>query len=188
MSTVDDAIKTMIQNLAVKTGKTLEQWVEIARTTGKTKHKELLTQLKTEYGLTHGYANLVTLKALEATAAPSVADEDDPIAAQYTGNKAALRPIYDALATAIKGFGDDVEFAPKKGYVSLRRKKQFGLIQPTTATRVDVGINCKGMESTPRLEPSGSFNAMVSHRVRVSSQDEVDGELIGWLRKAYEAS
>ncbi|MEM9305400.1 MAG: DUF5655 domain-containing protein, partial [Pseudomonadota bacterium] len=80
----------------------------------------------------------------------------------------------------------DVELAPKKAYVSLRRQKQFGLIQPSTRTRVDVGINLKGDAPSGRLEASGSFNAMVSHRVRVSSADEVDAELIDWLREAFE--
>lgn len=85
-------------------------------------------------------------------------------------------------------FGGDVEIAPKKSYASLRRKKQFAIFQPSTATRMDVGINLKGADPTTRLEASGSFNAMVSHRVKVAGKNEVDKELIGWLRSAYEAS
>ena len=79
-----------------------------------------------------------------------------------------------------------MELAPKKAYVSLRRRKQFGCLQPSTATRFDVGINLKGVAPAGRLEASGSFNAMVSHRVRVSDVNEVDDELIGWLRQAYD--
>jgi hypothetical protein len=108
------------------------------------------------------------------------------IDAQYKGHKVALRPIYDALIAAVKGFGRDVEIAPKKAYVSLRRSKQFGLIQPSTTTRVDVGLVLKEVQPSGRLETSGSFNAMVTHRVRVEKQADVDVELIGWLRKAYE--
>jgi hypothetical protein len=89
---------------------------------------------------------------------------------------------------AVEAFGDDIELAPKKAYVSLRRAKQFGIVQPSTKTRVDVGINLKGVDPGGRLEASGSFNAMVSHRVRVSDAAEVDDELIGWLRDAYEAA
>lgn len=79
-----------------------------------------------------------------------------------------------------------MEISPKKAYVSLRRSKQFAIIQPSTATRVDVGINLKGHKATDRLEASGSFNSMVSHRVRIADKKEVNKELIGWLREAYD--
>jgi hypothetical protein len=64
----------------------------------------------------------------------------------------------------------------------------YFIIQPSTATRLDVGINLKGVTANERLEASGAFNSMVSHRVRVSKKSEVDRELIGWLKQAYEAS
>ena len=81
-----------------------------------------------------------------------------------------------------------LELAPKKAYVSLRRKKQFGIIQLSTKTRVDVGINLRETKPTGRLEKSGSFNTMVSHRVKVTDKKEVDKELVSWLKKAYEQS
>jgi hypothetical protein len=69
--------------------------------------------------------------------------------------------------------------------VSLRRNKQWALVQPSTATRLDVGLVLKGKPITTRLEASGSFNAMVTHRVRLASVAEVDAELIGWMKEAY---
>ena len=184
---VDKAFESMIQNLQEKTGKSLAEWVKLARAAKITRHRDLLNHLKAAHGLTHGYANLVTQRAL-VTEGEGVASDDEIVAAQYADAKAELKPIYDALTAAVQKFGKDVEIAPKKAYVSLRRKKQFAIIQPTTATRVDVGINLKGVEPTQRLEKSGSFNAMVSHRVRVSKKSEVDKELIGWLRQAYETA
>lgn len=186
MATMDDATNTMIRKLEEKTGKSLDQWVSLVRNSGGQKHGEIVKMLKSDHGLTHGYANLVAHRALESDA--SFSDAGDLVDAQYAGKKQALRPIYDSLIEQINAFGADVEIAPKKTYVSLRRNKQFGLIQPSTATRMDVGINLKGHDETDRLEPSGSFNAMVSHRVRVESAQEVDGELLGWLRKAYESA
>jgi hypothetical protein len=114
--------------------------------------------------------------------------EVDLIAVQYEGPKAGLRPIYDAIIKVVSGFGNDVEIAPKKAYVSLRRGKQFALVQPSTKDRVDVGINLKGQPPTIRLEDSGSFNSMVSHRVRVTQKSEVDADLKRWLRSAYDAA
>jgi len=182
----EEAMASMIANLPAKTGKSLDEWLAIAAKSGKAKHGEIVKYLKAEHGLTHGYANQIALRAV-AAASPS-ADGDDPVAAQYAGAKAALKPIYDKLLKVVQGFGHDVEAAPKKTYVSLRRNKQFAIIQPSTATRVDVGLNLKGVKPVGRLEASGSFNAMVTHRVRVESLKEVDAELTKWLRQAYDAS
>jgi len=139
--------------------------------------------LKGEHGLTHGFASLVAHHALRGAA--GAADGDDLVAAQYAGKKQGLRPIYDALLAAVQKLGRDVEVAPKKAYVSLRRSKQFAIVQPSTATRVDVGLNLKGQPTTERLEASGSFNAMVSHRVRLESVQDVNPELVRWLKAAY---
>jgi len=176
--------QAMIANLKEKTGKTLEQWLKVVGRSGLEKHGEIVKHLKTEHGVTHGFANLIVHKAREQSAPAS--SGDDLVEAQYAGAKSGLRPIYDKLAESVEGFGNDVEMAPKKSYVSLRRNKQFGLIQPSTRTRVDVGINLKGVEPAGRLEASGSFNAMVSHRVRLESVDEVDDAVLDWLRQAYE--
>jgi hypothetical protein len=185
MAKADDEFANMIRNLEEKTGKSLDQWVSIARSSGAQKHGEIVKHLK-DNGLTHGYANLVAHSTLQSAAVH--ADGEDLIAAQYGGAKAALRPLYDELTKEIVAFGSDVELSPKKGYVSVRRKKQFAILQPSTATRLDVGINLKGTPPSRRLEASGSFNAMVSHRVRVSDAKEIDRELVGWLRDAYEAA
>ncbi len=180
---VDAATQTMIENLEKNTGKSMNEWVTIARASGLEKHGQIVTFLKSEHGFTHGFANLVAAYTRESAAI--LHNDDDLVVGQYSG-KEALRPIYDALITAINQFGEDVEISPKKAYVSLRRNKQFGLVQPTTKTRLDVGINLAGVEADGRLEKSGSFNSMVSHRVRLGSADEVNDELIGWLRQAYE--
>jgi hypothetical protein len=177
---------SMIANLREKTGKTLEEWLAVARKSKLTKHGELVKLLKTEHELTHGYANLVAHKLLQSDAGSAVEAGEDLVGAQYGGAKAVLRPIYDALIAAVQRFGNDVELAPKKAYVSLRRSKQFALIQPSTATRVDVGINLKGAPPTARLEASGSFNSMVSHRVRLATAKDVDKELVAWLKAAYD--
>jgi predicted transport protein len=181
---MDDAVKNQIANLEKMTGKNFDEWIMIAKSSGFAKHGEIVKFLKTEHGMGHGYANLVTHKALQSDAGSHGAD--DLLEAQYAGPKAALRSIYDKLAAEIAGFGSDIEFAPKKAYMSLRRKKQFACLQPSTAARFDVGINLKGIGFAGRLEKSGSWNAMVSHRVRVQDIKQVDKELIGWLRQAYD--
>ncbi len=177
----------MIAGLKDKTGKSLEEWHRIVRASGAAKHKEIVTLLKAEHSVTHGFANMIALQYLQADS-HTAGDTDALVTAQYAGAKARLLPIYEAILAAVRSFGSDVEVSPKKAYVSLRRSKQFAIVQPSTATRVDVGINLKGVEPKGRLEASGSFNAMVSHRVRVATPKEVDKELIGWLKQAYQGA
>ncbi len=185
----DEMTNAMLANMKEKTGKALDQWLKIAKASKLTKHGEIVKHLKAEHAMTHGYANLVAhslLKSDAASTAKAAGGEDALVDAQYAGLKADLRPIYDKLIAGVNKLASDVEIAPKKAYVSLRRSKQFAIIQPSTKTRVDLGINLKGKPPTARLEPSASFNAMVSHRVRLESPSQVDKELFGWLKEAYQ--
>lgn len=182
--TPDDALATMIANLKEKTGRALPEWVALARASGLGKHGQIVAMLKADHGLGHGYANLVAQSAQQGEA-PAPGGED-LVAAMYAGEKQALLPVWAAIEKAVRAFGGDVEVSPKKTYVSLRRSKQFALVQPTTKTRVDVGLCLKGEATGPRLEAAGSFNSMVSHRVRLEKPADVDAELVGWLRQAYE--
>ena len=183
MATPEEMAAAMIANLEEKTGKTLSQWLALTGACGLEKHGQLVKWLKQEHGITHGYANLIAHETLAA--GKPVAGQDDLVAAQYAGKKAGLWPIYEALLAAAKGLGSDVEVAPKKAYVSLRRSKQFALIQPSTATRVDLGLKLPDHPPGKRLEASGSFNAMVTHRLRLTSVEDVDAELRDWLSQAY---
>ena len=185
MAKPSDMAATMLKNLPQKTGKTLEQWHGLLKKSKLAKHGQLVSLLKKDHQVTHGFANLIVAKYRESMA-PS--GEPDALSAQYSGAKAALQPIYEKIVRLVHEFGDDIEVAPKKAYVSLRRAKQFALVQPSTRTRVDLGLNLPGAKATKRLELSGSFNAMVTHRVRLETTDDVNKQLVTWLRKAYEGA
>jgi len=170
----------MIANLPVKTGRSLEEWFVVLDSRPYEKHGEGLTFLKTEHGLSHGFANLIVARHRARGSAAASASE--LVDAQYAGSKAPLRPIYERLAAAAREFGEDVEIAPKKTGVSLRRHKQFAVIEAPSSTRVQLGINLRDAEPTERLRLAGG---MCTHRVDVRSLDEVDDELVSWMREAY---
>lgn len=184
MASPEEMAATMIRNLKEKTGKNLQQWMTLLSKQKLEKHGQMVAFLKKEHGITHGFANLIAAKYRDKGEATPVS----LLATQYSGAKADLRPIYDALIEAVAAFGKDVEISPKKAYVALRRNKQFAIVQPSTKTRVDVGLNLGKLKASKRLEASGSFNAMVSHRVRLENIDDVDAELVGWLKSAYESA
>ena len=181
---MDQATQTMIDNLQKNTGKTLAQWIDIVNKQNFAKHGEIIAYLKTTHALTHGFANLIAHKA-KGSDAGSAENQDDLIVKQYTG-KEQLKPVYDKLMKEIQKFGSDIEVAPKNAYVSLRRKKQFALLQPATKTRFEVGIILKGQPAQGKLEAINTSNAMCSHKINLTGVDEIDEEVIRWLKTAYE--
>ena len=185
MSTLDKAIQTQIDNIQKKTGMTLAELSAIIKKSGLSKHGEIREMLKEKLGLGHGDANTLVhvvfqsdgTRAAEGKSTDSVLDEI------YSGARAHMRPIHEALMKHISKFGD-FEIVPKKGYVSLRRKKQFAMIGPKTNTRFEVGINAKDFKKNARLleQPKGS---MCNYVVNLTDAKEVDDELIAWIKSAY---
>ena len=190
MSIVDKGLEAQIHNIEEQYGKSLSEWIALIKESGTTNHTDMVTMLKSQYGMSHSSAHRVALKAREADGASMVqaakASGRDPVEEMYSGKKADLKPLHDALMIAITSFGNDIELAPKKGYVSLRRKKQFAMIQPTSVTRIDIGLILKGVLPAERLESASSFNALFTHRVRVNTINDVDEQLITWLKQAYD--
>lgn len=184
---IDPAVETMVRNLERNSGRTWAEWLALVQARGAEKHGATVTYLKTEHGLGHGYANLVAHGARQA-AAPAAPTGEAEIDAWFAGGKEGVRPIYDAVIAAARGCGADTELAPKKGYMSLRRSKQFACVFPSTKTRVDVGLQLKGVAPAGRLEAAGSWNGMVTHRVRLENAAQVDAEFVEWLRRAYAAA
>jgi predicted transport protein len=180
---MDKATQTMIENLHKNTGKTLQQWIDIVKEQNFSKHGEIIKFLKEQHEFTHGFANLVALKANE-TDAGSAENQDDLIAKQYRG-KEHFKPIYDKLISEIQTFGNDIEVAPKNAYVSLRRKKQFATLNPATKTRFEIGIILKGQEAKGKLEAEKP-NAMCSHKINITDIKEIDKEVLGWIKTAYD--
>ena len=190
MNIVDKAIQTQLTNIQAKTGQTLDQLRAVLQRSGLTKHGEIRAMFQRDLGLGYGDANMLT-RALresdaEGTAGVQADAPGDPADDLYVGAKAALRPIHDRLLAEIEQLGA-FEIAPKKSYLSLRRKKQFAMIGPATNTRVEVGLNMKDVAATARLieMPSGG---MCQYKVNLTDVAEVDAELLAWIKWAYESA
>jgi hypothetical protein len=190
MNIVDQATQTQFANIQSRTGKSLDELFALIRASGLVKHGEIREMLKRDLGMGYGDANALAgafLKSAGEGAAPvAEAAPEDVVAEMYSAAKGGLRPIHDKLMAAIAELGP-FEIAPKKAYVSLRRKKQFATVGPATKTRVDVGLNMKGVPATGRLielPPGG----MCQYRVSLTEPNEVDEELMAWVGQAYEGA
>lgn len=181
---IDKATLTQIANIEKNTGKTLQQWITIVNKSGFAKHGELVNFLKEKHGFTHGNANTIVHFAKQSHAG-AAENSDDLITEQYKG-KENLKPRYEKIMAEINKFGKDVELAPKKAYVSLRRKKQFAIIQPSTKDRLDVGLNIKGVTPSGIAEEGAKWNAMCTHRIRIEDEKAISKDLFSWIKQAYD--
>jgi len=191
---VDKAVQTQLANIEKRTGKSLDELGKIIKASGLTKHGEIRDMLKRDLGMGHGDANTLVHVVLQSDGASAAAaagkSAGEVLDEIYAGPKAALRPVHDALMARLSAFGD-FEIAPKKGYVSLRRRKQFAMIGPATNTRVEVGLNLKdapaSAASSSRLEPQKP-GGMCQYKVKLTVATEVDDELVSWVRQAYDGA
>ena len=192
MTDLEKAKATQLANIEKRSGKNLHELCQLLKATGLVKHGELLAHLKQTLAMGHGDANAMvhyyfgqaTPDASGATAVATSAA--DPLDAIYTGPKAALRPIHEAFMHMIDGWGE-FERAPKKTYISLRRKKQFAMLGPASQTRVELGLNMKGVPATERLIEQAA-GGMCQYKVKISTVSEIDAELMAWVRIAFDSA
>ena len=188
MDIVEKAVETQLTNIQNKTGKTLPELFKILQECGLSKHSELVNLLKSDLNLGHGDANTLVhtyKKSLE----PEIDAEDvlsNALIEIYSGAKEPLRPLHSKVMDKIHELGE-FTITPKKTYLSLRRKKQFAMVGPGTKGRLEIGLNMKDIPPTERLVemPAGG---MCQYKVWLTDTDEIDQELVTWLKTAYEAA
>jgi len=190
MANLAKALATQLTNIETRTGKSLKALASIIASSGLSKHGEIRDMLKRDLGLGHGDANTLVHHVLQSDGQSAAMAQgqsaDDVVSGLYVGAKAGLWPIHDKLMAGITKFGE-FEIAPKKTYVSLRRKKQFAMIGPATNTRVEVGLNMKGLAATERLVemPPGG---MCDYKIKLTSPAEVDAQVVAWIRRAFDGA
>lgn len=186
MATPEEMLQTMLGNLEEKTGKVLNDWHNLLKDLNPAKHGEAMKILKGDHGISHGYANLISQTFFKPELLSSKSNSEDPDADLLKG-KEAIADIFKKAKASFESLQGEIEFAYKKTYISLRTpKKQFALLQPSTKTRVDVGLNLKGVDPSGMAEAAGSWNSMVTHRIKLTEIDQVNSELKAWLQKAYD--
>jgi Domain of unknown function (DUF5655)/Domain of unknown function (DUF4287) len=184
MSDLEKALATQVSNIEKRAGKPIAALLEAVRKSGIEKHGEMRSMVMESFKLGYGDANMIVTLARKALSQGEA--NRDPLDEIYTGNKAGLRPIHERLLRAIEKFGE-FEIAPKKGYVSLRRSKQFAMIGPKSQERIEVGINLKSDAGAKRFvaqKPGG----MCQYVVSLTALKDVDGELLAVLKKAYDSA
>jgi Domain of unknown function (DUF4287)/Domain of unknown function (DUF5655) len=186
---LEDAMsfQAYIDNIRAKTGKTPEDFIKLATQNRLTKHGEIVSWLKSNFALGHGHATAMAGVVLKAGLPKG--SKEEKLTALFSGKKAGWREPCDKLIAQMRKFGPEVTIAAGGTYISLLKStKKFGIIQPSAADRLDIGIKFKGKSPVGRFELAGAWNAMVTHRIRIHDPKQIDAEVLSWLRNAYNAA
>jgi hypothetical protein len=184
--TPDDMMTAVVESLAARTGRSLDEWLALVSASGidPLDQGAVRAWLRAEHGVPQNSQWAI------ADAAARQAGWTRPTAAQYTdgqyaGAKAPLRPIYDALAAAITGFGDDVTVEGRSTYTPFVRGRQFAAVAAATRDRVDVGLRFVDPPPSGRLHKA-SAPGQATHKLSLRGVADVDDEVVRLLRLAYE--
>lgn len=187
-------LAAMVENLPVKTGKTVEDWAALVTTEGPADDKERKAWLKAEFGL-GGPTSMLILNQVNGTQADFASDEAYLAAAprfvddMYSGKKAHLRPIHDALIARVEALGEDVKISPATTMVPVYRHHVFAQVRPATNSRVDLGLGLgRYEEALPKriIETGGAAKGdRITHRIGLEAVEDIDDEVVRWLETAY---
>jgi hypothetical protein len=172
-----------LDNIYAKTGKTAGDFKALAEQRGLTRHGDITAWLKEDFGLGLGHARAIADVILREDEWSPGGDEQ--VARHFAAGKAHWRTTYDAIMSHVSDFGSDVAVSPASSYISLVREGRKFAIVKVTSKRMDIGIKLKGFPAEGRFEDAGSWNTMVTHRVRIDDPQQVDAEVIDRLRDAY---
>ena len=186
-------IQDWIERLPQKTGKTLDEWADLLRRIGPKEFSEQKSWLKEKYGFGTNESCWIA-----EYAEGKLPWEGDPrsylLAAEtyvenmFSGAKKLLQPLYEQLLTLALAIGSDVKACPCKTIVPLYRNRVFAQIKPTTKTQIDLGLALPKTPFTGKLKDSGgqAKKDRITHFIALTHIQDIDEELIHWLKKAYE--
>lgn len=181
-----------LAGLKEKTGRTLDEWIRLVKKEGPADEKQRREWLKTKHGLGTNYAWWIgeqsVGKGSDGSTDAYLVSADKYVEEMYSGGKAGLRPIYDALLNLGRSMGPDVKVCPCQTMVPFYRNHVFAQIKPSTQSRIDLGLALKDTKVPKRLIDTGGFakKDRITHRIEITSLKDIDDEVRRWLKKAYD--
>ena len=182
-----------VSELKQKTGRSLDEWLRYVKKESPKDEKERREWLKSEHGLGTNSAWWIAERSVGKGT-----ETDDPnkyleaaegyVENMFSGSKAGLRPIYDALLKLGLSIGKDAKACPCQTIVPLYRNHVFAQIKPTTRTRIDFGFALGDLKPKGRLIDTGGFakKDRITHRIPIESLSDINDEVKHWLKVAYD--
>jgi hypothetical protein len=179
--------RAMAANLPRNTGRSLDEWLAVLAADGPPERKARAVWLKEEHGLGGSTAMLIIDRA-DGGSDGDGADPEAQVDALFSGARAGLRPVADRLLAEAAALGEDVTATPCATMLPIRRAHVVAQLKPTTRTRLDLGLALGDVPLVGRLEDTGGLarKDRITRRIALRTPADVDDEVLGWLRRAYE--
>jgi Domain of unknown function (DUF5655)/Domain of unknown function (DUF4287) len=186
-------VQSVIAGMKKKTGRSLEEWLNLVNQKGPAGEKERAASLKTEHGMGTNYATWIAARSLGKSKETGSGEEylqhaKDNVEKMFAGPKQHLRIIYDEILKYAQTMGPDIRVSPCSTIVPIYRKHVIAQIKPTTRTRIDLGLALKNAKVPKRLINTGGFEKKdrISHRIELSKPEDFDSEAKRWMKVAYD--
>jgi hypothetical protein len=186
-------MQAWIAGLLQKTGRTLEEWIELVQEEGPKTESARRAWLKEKHGVGTNAAWWIAQRAEgkgteDGDPEAYLKAADGYVDAMFSGKKANLRPIYTRLLELARGLGSDVRVCPCKTIVPLYRQHVFAEIRPAVINRIDLGFALGNLKATGRLVETGGFEKKdrITHRIPITALSDLDAEVKKWLKHAYD--
>jgi hypothetical protein len=190
-----DYARNVVAKMKANTGRTLEEWIALARKKGPADEARRRLWLAEEHGLGTNQAAWVTERSLGRGEellddAKYLAEAERYVEELFAGPRAALRPIYERLLDEFARLDPDLRICPCQTMVPVFRRHAIAQVKPTTRTRVDLGLALgrhRGRLPARLIDTGGAAKKdRITHRIELRSPDEVDAGVRRWLKVAYE--
>lgn len=179
-------MEAVTESMQERTGHTLPEWVSLVNSSGidPLDQKAVRRWLKDEHGVLQNSQWAIADAAARAAGweRPSVEESIDQ---QYTGPRAALRPLFDRVREIVESFGDDVGMEGRATYIPFVRRRQFAAVAAATRTRIDIGLRFSEAPVSKRLVPAKA-PGQATHKLSIISVDQITDEVKRLLRIAYD--
>jgi hypothetical protein len=182
-----------IGDLKQKTGRSLDEWMTLIKKEGPAEEKDRRDWLISKFGLGTNSAGWLAERSLgkgEEVGDPEqyLQAAEGYVATMFSGKKASLRPIYEALLKLGLSMGKEAKACPCQTIVPLYRKHVFAQIKPATQTRIDFGLALGNLKTPRRLIDTGGYakKDRITHRFEITSLKDIDDDVKRWLKVAYD--
>jgi hypothetical protein len=176
--------KEFLDGLDAATGKDLKTWLGILDGFGSKKRPDVVKWLKETHGFGHMQASL--LAGIHANDGKLVYDSTDNLLDNQFAKAGDMRPLYETLIGFVKADFPGATILPKKTYVSILEKREFGAVNiKPKELRVGFDLGDRPFDDTVSKSKLTGPMPRISQMIVVTGAGDIGNDLVELLKKSH---